>query len=178
MAQRTLLLNSTYEPLQVISWQRAVTMAWLGKVEVVRHYDRHVRSLRMKMAVPAVVRLQRFVRRRRVRLGYSRRSLFTRDGYRCQYCGVSCSPANITCDHVVPRSQGGVTAWDNVVTACESCNRKKGGRTPEQAGMRLVRAPRRPEELPLVFAVRPGNATPEAWHEFLLYHRATRRAAG
>jgi 5-methylcytosine-specific restriction endonuclease McrA len=167
-SERTLLLNSTYEPIQVISWKRAVTMIFLGKVEVVRSYERTLRAVSMQMATPAVVKLHGFVRRRAVRLGFSRRSLFSRDGYRCQYCGEECLPGEITCDHVVPRSQGGTTDWDNVVTCCATCNRRKGGRTPEQASMRLVRLPRKPEDLPMMFRMKLGRpVTPDAWREFL-----------
>jgi 5-methylcytosine-specific restriction endonuclease McrA len=165
---RTLLLNTTYEPLGVIPWQRAVTMVWLDKVEVVRNYDRLIRAVSTRVALPAVVRLRTFVRRHRVRLGFSRRSVFTRDGHRCQYCNVRCSPQELTCDHVVPRSQGGATDWTNVVTSCAPCNRRKGGRTPEQANMRLVAEPRQPHDLPLVFRIKLGHrGTPEPWREFL-----------
>jgi 5-methylcytosine-specific restriction endonuclease McrA len=179
-AERTLLLNSTYEPLQVISWQRAITMTWLEKVEVLRNYERVVRSVSRAISLPAVVRLRDYVRLRRVRLGFSRRSVFTRDSYRCQYCGEQCSPAEVTCDHVLPRSQGGATDWENVVAACTDCNRSKGGRTPAQAGMKLLRRPRQPDDLPLVFRIELGNrAAPEAWHEFLTWSRGKRdRMAG
>ena len=172
------MLNSTYEPLQIISWQRAVTMSFLGKVEVVRTYERMIRSVALALELPAVVRLRDFVRLRRVRLGFSRRSVFTRDNYRCQYCARRCSPSEITCDHVVPRSQGGGTDWDNVVACCVPCNRTKGGRTPEQARMKLLRHPRRPEDLPLVFRIENGNRyTPEPWREFLAWGKG-RQAVG
>src|SRR5512139_1612122 len=139
VATRTLLLNSTYEPLKVIPWQRAVTLLWLGKVEVVRSYDRDVRSVTFKIRMPAVVRLLRFIRRKRPQISFSRRNPFARDHGSCQYCGGKREPSDLTYDHVVPRSMGGKTDWSNIVTCCIDCNRRKGGRTPEQAGMRLLR---------------------------------------
>jgi 5-methylcytosine-specific restriction endonuclease McrA len=178
-ADRVLLLNSTYEPLQVISWQRAISMVFLRKVEVVRHYDRIVRSVSAALSVPAVVRLHAFVRFRRVRLGFSRRSVFTRDSYRCQYCGLRCSPSEVTCDHVVPRSQGGGTDWENVVACCTRCNRVKGGRTPIQAGMKLLKRPARPDDLPLVMRIELGTRTaPEPWREFLSWQTGRAAKAG
>jgi len=171
MSSRTLLLNSTYEPLKVISWQRAITLAWLGKVEVVRTYDRDVRSVTLKFRMPAVVRLLRFIRRKRPQVSFSRRNLFLRDHGHCQYCGQTREPSELTYDHVVPRSQGGKTDWTNIVTCCVDCNRKKGGRTPEQAGMRLRRVPRRPEELPGVLSITVAlHTAPEAWRDFLSWH--------
>ena len=170
MASATLLLNSTYEPLKVISWQRAITLAWVGKVEIVRSYERDIRSVTLKFRMPAVVRLLRFIRRKRPQVSFSRKNLFLRDHGACQYCGVAREPGELTYDHVLPRSQGGTTDWTNIVTCCVDCNRKKGGRTPEQAGMKLRKLPRRPEELPGAFSITVSlNAAPEAWRDFLAW---------
>jgi len=170
-ASRTLLLNSTYEPLKVISWQRAVTLMWLGKVEVVRSYERDVRAVTFKVRMPAVVRLLRFVRRKQPQVSFSRRNLFARDENRCQYCKKQFEMSELTYDHVVPRSHGGRTEWTNIVTCCVDCNRRKGGRTPEQAGMRLLRPPKRPEYLPNVVSITIGVKTaPEAWRDFLYWN--------
>jgi 5-methylcytosine-specific restriction endonuclease McrA len=170
-AERTLLLNSTYEPLKVISWQRAITLMWLGKVEVVRHYDRDIRAVTFRVRMPAVVRLLRFVRRRRRPVSFSRRNLFGRDRNSCQYCGRKLDTSELTYDHVVPRSRGGRTEWTNIVTCCVDCNRRKGGRTPEQAGMRLLKPPRRPDTLPTQVTITIGlNTAPEAWRDFLYWN--------
>jgi 5-methylcytosine-specific restriction endonuclease McrA len=153
-------------------------MMWLRKVEVVRNYERMVRSVSRAISMPAVVRLHNYVRLRRVRLGFSRRSVFTRDSYRCQYCGTRCSPSDVTCDHVVPRSQGGSTDWENIVAACKDCNRNKGGRTPIEAGMKLLKRPRQPDDLPMVFRIELGDrAAPEPWREFLAWSRRDRKAS-
>ena len=164
---RTLLLNSTYEPLRVISWQRAVTMLYLEKVEVLRSYEALLRSVSVTMRLPAVVRLTHFVRRHRVRIAFSRRNLFLRDGHRCQYCHVALPAHELTTDHVVPRSMGGITSWDNVVAACGPCNRKKGGRTPTQARMALRKKPAKPRHLPALAAQLRHSSPPEAWRDFL-----------
>src|SRR5215470_9232795 len=171
MSERTLLLNSSYEPLKVISWQRAVTLFVLGKVEVIREYDGFVRSISFKIRTPAVVRLLRFIRRKRPQVSFSRRNLFLRDDGHCQYCGGKKDTSDLTYDHVVPRSQGGRTEWTNIVTCCVDCNRRKGGRTPEQAGLRLLRVPKRPEHLPVVVTITIGvNTAPEAWRDFLYWN--------
>lgn len=169
ISARTLLLNSTYEPLLVISWQRATTMLYLGKVEVLRSYDSWLRSASTRMRTPAVVRLTHFVRRHRARIAFSRRNVFLRDGYRCQYCEAPLPAHDLTTDHVIPRSLGGKTTWDNVVAACAPCNRKKGGRTPGQARMQLLRKPTRPANLPALAVQLSHASPPDAWREFLRY---------
>lgn len=167
MADQTLLLNSTYEPLKVITWQRAVTMLYLGKVELVRSYDRMRRAVSWRIKTPAVVRLVRFVRRHRTRIAFSRRNVFLRDGYRCMYCNMRFPPSELTCDHVQPRSRGGGTNWENVVSACGPCNRRKGNRRPEEARMRLRNKPVRPRSLPAPATRIGGEASPPIWRDFL-----------
>ncbi len=168
MAERTLLLNSTYEPLRVVSWQRAVTMLCLGKVEVVRSYNSVLRAMCWSLSTPAVIRLVSFVRRcHRRRVTFSRRNVFVRDGHCCQYCHKTFPASELTCDHVVPRSRGGGSGWDNLVAACGPCNRKKGNRTPEQASMKLKRKPQRPAYLPAMVMRFGGACAPEQWRDFL-----------
>src|SRR5262249_60138432 len=136
--------------------ERAVALLWLGKVEVIREYDGYIRAITCKIRMPAVVRLLRFIRRKRPQVSFSRRNLFLRDDNHCQYCGKKRDTPELTYDHVTPRSQGGRTEWTNIVTCCVDCNRRKGGRTPEQAGMGLLRSPRRPRPPPR----RPALPTP------------------
>lgn len=170
MGDRILLLNATYEPLSVIDWRRAVVMLFLEKIEPLAHYDRFIRGINRTLRLPAVVRLLRRVAVRPTVVRFSRANVYARDRHTCQYCGVKLSADRLTYDHVVPKRFGGKRNWTNIVTCCVRCNRAKGGRTPEQAGMRLKRKPIRPRA---VFAA--GQALipadpPAAWAPFLWSH--------
>lgn len=162
----TLLLNSSFEPIKVIAWQKAITLFFLGKAEIVDTYDREVRSVSLAIKMPAVVRLLRYVKLKRRRPPLTRLNLLARDGFECQYCKCHLSYDNSTMDHVLPRSQGGVTIWGNVVSACHPCNRRKGGRTPAQAKMPLNQEPFEPQWLP-VLSMRFYHNMPESWLVFL-----------
>lgn len=143
---RTLVLNAGYEPMQLVSWQKALCLVLANKAEVIVHSETIVRSVKLTMKLPSVVRLIRYVQAIG-KLGLvrcSRKNVLLRDRYQCQYCGVLCRPNTATIDHIVPRSRGGKTTWMNVVTACAECNRHKGSRSLDGAGMRLLRTPRRP----------------------------------
>lgn len=164
---RTLLLNATYEPLRVIPWQRAVSMLCVGKVEVVKSYDRVLRAVSWTVAMPSVVRLVHFVRRRRIRIAMTRHNVFLRDDHQCQYCLKKLPAKELTRDHVLPRSQGGGMTWENIVACCVACNRDKGGRTPRQAKMPLNKKPIRPEGLLVKYTLNLGAKTEESWRDFL-----------
>ena len=169
---RTLVLDQGYQPHRIVSWQRAVTMLFDGKVEVVEEYDQDIRSVRFTIKMPAVVRLLRAVRGRRG-VKFSRINVATRDGFSCQYCGQKLPLAKLTYDHVVPRAQGGRTQWENIVMACLPCNGRKAHRTPEQARMQLRKAPIKPAWLPVVsFQVDPACSIPEAWTNWVYWHGA------
>jgi len=142
--EQVLLLNASYEPLTLINWKRAVKLVCLKKVEVVEESERVVRSVSVAIRVPSVVRLVVFIRYARRDAKFSRRNIYARDKYHCQYCGRRYPPQELTCDHVIPRSRGGWAGWDNLVTCCVECNRKKGHRTPEEAGLNLIRHPSSP----------------------------------
>lgn len=164
-----LLLNATYEPLKVINWKKAVILVLLGRVEVIEEYDREIRSVSFSLRLPSVVRLLKYVKGRPNGIRFSRRNVYLRDGYRCQYCGREFPPHELTCDHVIPRSRGGETDWTNVVTCCKECNHRKGGRTPEEAGMKLLREPKRPHWLPFIHLSLVQGKTPPSWHEYLYW---------
>lgn len=165
---QTLVLTQSYQPHRVVSWQKAITMFFDGKVEVLSEYDEDIRSVSITVKMPAVVRLVRHVRHARRGVKFSRANVLARDGLACQYCGRSAPSRELTFDHVVPRSQGGRTTWENIVTACARCNSQKGGRTPEQAGMKLRKAPTRPKELPFVHVrLDYGRGIPEAWQSWM-----------
>lgn len=159
----TLLLNATYEPMKVISWQRAVTLVFLGKVDVVEAYEDLIRGVSSTLPMPSVVRLRRYARQDR-RVKFSRTNVYRRDNFACQYCGVQPGTPELTLDHVVPRAHGGRTEWTNIVTCCVPCNARKADRTPDQAKMLLPRRPERPAHMP---AVSPVEAAHASWRDYL-----------
>ncbi|MEQ1572735.1 MAG: HNH endonuclease [Vicinamibacterales bacterium] len=169
--EQALLLNASYEPLKVVDWQKAITLWCQGKVEVIAVHDREIRSPTISFRLPSVIRLLRFVRIRR-RFDYvpfSRANIYARDHHTCQYCSESVPAPELTFDHVVPVAQGGRKDWENIVTCCVSCNRKKGGRTPGEAGMRLLRAPRRPAHAPAIRITIGLRNAPESWRDYLYW---------
>ena len=167
MMEWTLLLNSTFEPLKVVTWKKAVIMVMLEKVEVVEEYERVIRGVSFALRLPAVIRLNRFIRRRTAIVKFSRQNLYVRDKGKCQYCGTNFEYKELTYDHVIPRSKGGQTEWTNVVTCCMPCNLKKGGRTPEEAGMSLIRKPKAPSWIPLLTMSLGIEEPPDPWKDYL-----------
>lgn len=172
MTAQTLLLSAGYEPLGVVSWQRAITLLTLGKVEVLEEYDRQIRSPTVVLEMPAVVRLLQVFRRRKQRVKFSRVNIYARDGFRCQYCARQLPVDELTYDHVVPRSRGGKTEWTNIVTACAPCNLRKADRTPEQVGMRLRARPTRPTWVPTTPVRVSARSVPDAWRDYLYWNGA------
>lgn len=166
----TLVLNPGYEPIARVGWQRAITLLFAGKVEVVDEYeDREIRSVTWSIKMPSVIRFLRALQGKKPRIRFSRENVYLRDSGRCQYCGQKIPRFDATYDHVVPRSRGGLTNWENIVIACVICNQRKGGRTPEQANMRLLTKPVRPKKLPdalrMTFTWEKGM--PESWKSWL-----------
>ena len=164
-------MNATYEPLRVISWQRAVSMLCVGKVEVIKSYEQVLRAVSWTIRMPSVVRLTSFVQRQRMRIAMTRHNIFLRDNYQCQYCLKKLPAKELTRDHVVPRSQGGGMTWENIVAACVACNRDKGCRTPQEANMRLARQPERPRGLLSKYSLNLGAHPEEGWTDFLSWGR-------
>lgn len=163
----TLVLTSSFQPHRVVSWQRAISMCFDGKVEVLSEYAEDICSVNLVVKMPAVVRLVRTVRYYKRGLKFSRANVLSRDGFTCQYCGAKPELRQLTFDHVVPRSQGGATTWENIATACAECNSKKGGRTPEQAGIKLRRTPERPRDLASFGVDLSGSGVPESWRDWV-----------
>jgi 5-methylcytosine-specific restriction endonuclease McrA len=165
----TLVLDQGYAPVKIVSWQRAIQLLFLGKVEVISEYDGFVRSTSVVLKIPAVVRLLRAFRRHRKPVKFSRVNIYGRDNYRCQYCGNKFAMSELTYDHVVPRSQGGRTTWTNIVTCCGECNADKAGRTPAQARMRLLKQPVQPVDVPAMVIEVSRSNVPDAWRDFLYW---------
>ncbi len=165
---QTLVISQSYEPVKIVSWQRALTLLFLGKVEVLESYEDSIRSPSYAIKAPSVVRLLQAFRRVKKAAKFSRINIYARDGYRCQYCGIKLLISEGTYDHVIPRAQGGKTEWTNIVTCGEPCNSRKSSRTPEQAGMKLKKQPTRPEWTPSMI-VRLGPHTPESWRDYVYW---------
>lgn len=174
MSVVTLLLSQSYEPVGTISWQRAVTLLTLGKVEVLEEYrDKLLRSRSWIIKMPAVVRLMYAFRRRNKHneVKFSRFNILARDNWKCQYCEEKLTTQTVTYDHVIPRSKGGITAWENIVSACASCNGKKANRTPEEAGMPIRKKPKKPNWVPIfVVGEQRSSSLPEEWRNYLYWN--------
>ncbi|MEE9172956.1 MAG: HNH endonuclease [candidate division NC10 bacterium] len=139
-----LLLNRSFEPLQVCDVRRAIVLLYTGRAERIEDSADLIRSPSVALFIPSVIRLQRYIQRPPIQtLSFNKKNILKRDGYTCQYCGRNGSE-RMTIDHVVPRFLGGKTIWENVVSACRSCNTRKGNRTPQQAEMRLPQKPSKP----------------------------------
>ena len=158
-----LALNASFEPLTMVPMRRALRLVIDGKAEIVEaEQDRVVRSERLTMPRPAVIRLTKFIHvPRRFRRQVTNTFLFARDHYRCQYCGRPAAELKpreaLTRDHVIPMSRGGTNDWTNVVAACSPCNTRKGNRLPHEAGLTLLAVPRAPRELPVTALIRNAH---------------------
>jgi 5-methylcytosine-specific restriction endonuclease McrA len=171
---RVLVLNASFEPLQIVPWQKAMQLLFQGKVEVLEESDREIKTISVTYRLPAVLRLLRFIplARRKNVVRFSRANIFIRDQHTCQYCGRKRPRTELTLDHVIPVVQGGKKSWDNIVTACIQCNQRKGGRTPAEAGMRLIDSPGCPDWLPTVSVRLSLQTAPDRWKVYLSFHES------
>ena len=168
----TLVLNADYRPLSyyplsVWPWQDAIKAVWRDRVTTVAEYERVVRSPSTTIRIPSVVVLKDYVRPQKS-VAFTRFNLFLRDEFSCQYCGAK---SDLTFDHVIPHSKGGVTSWENVVAACAACNLRKGSKNLRSSGLRLTKLPRRPEAEQLRNLGRkfPPNYLHDSWLDFLYW---------
>ncbi len=167
-----LLLNSTYEPMRVISWKKAILLLVQDKVEVLQEHDREIRSISISFKLPSVLRLLSFVKikanQRAVK--FSRNNIFARDKHNCQYCGRHFKASALTFDHVIPIARGGRKTWTNIVTACLRCNNYKSGRIPEEAKMHLIKKPEKPRWNPTLTITIGLQNMPKNWRDYLYWH--------
>jgi len=163
LQSRVLVLNQNYEPLTVCSAKKAIVLLYLGKVEIIERRPEMVRSVYTALPLPSVIRLGRLAHVPRKRILLNRANILKRDNYQCQYCGTTKPP--FTIDHVIPRDRGGEDSWENLVCACVECNTRKRNRTPQEAGMKLLRVPRKPGYL--FFIQNFGNIPDERWKPYL-----------
>ena len=142
-------------------------MLFLEKVEVIREYDREIRSVSRRMKLPAVIRLLCFVRNDRLTARFSRKNVFLRDDFTCQYCGERFESRQLTCDHIIPRSRGGRAEWTNMVTSCVPCNLRKGDRLPEEVDMEPRKRPSRPTGFHVLMLNLGVKAPPDYWKDYI-----------
>lgn len=162
--RHVLMLNQNYEPLTVCSARRAIVLMFQGKAEMIEPADGlKIRTVRAEYSLPSIVRLSQFKRVPYKRIMLTRKNILTRDRHQCQYCGTFKGP--MTVDHVVPKKSNGNDSWENMVCACVKCNNKKGNRTPERAGMTLLRKPTRPSHI--TFIQRHIGVTDHQWRQYL-----------
>ena len=167
MNQDVLVLNSDYEPLNVCSARRAIVMVYLGKADILHaDGDNTAAMVSGELTTPSVVKLRGHVKRPLPELKLSRRTVFARDNYTCQYCGSTAK--DLTIDHVIPKRAGGGSTWDNLVTCCRKCNMKKSDKLAHQIGMKLARAPHRPKYTPYISLTKylMGRKN-EVWKDYL-----------
>lgn len=167
---RSLLLNASYEPIKVVSWQKALILWFQGKVEVIEYHSIFARSVRASFQLPSVMRLKTYVRPRGLgAVRFCRENVYIRDNFTCQYCAKRLPSKSLTLDHVVPVSHAGPKSWTNVVSACRECNQRKANRTPKTANMPLLKEPKAPHWLPTAdLEIRPGNV-PATWIQYLQF---------
>lgn len=157
----------SYYPLSLWPWQEAIKAVFLDRVTILAEYEEMVRSQRSAIRIPSVVVLKDYVRPQK-RVAFTRFNLFLRDEFCCQYCG---SKGDLTFDHVLPRSRGGVTSWENVVAACAPCNLRKGNKSLKQSGLNLRRPAHQPSPEEMQNAGRrfPPNYLHQSWMDFLYW---------
>ena len=161
---QTLVLDQGYQPINTVPWTKAMGYIAKNKVDVLEEYEQEVH---FNVGMPAVVRLTHKIESFKKRIKFSRQNVLARDKFQCQYCGARGRASALTFDHVIPKSKGGTTCWENIVMACESCNAKKADRTPKQAGMRLRSKPKRPNWVPIFnIALRNVSDVPEEWRTY------------
>jgi len=164
MNSPVLVLNANFEPLNVCTTRRAICLMLSGKAEMLLDGRGNIHTVRELFPRPSVIRLDYMIKRPRPRVRLSKRELFRRDNYTCQYCGMRTT--HLTIDHVIPRHRGGNYSWSNLVSACATCNTKKGGRTLEEAHMRLLRAPSEPHPT-AVYLYSNHLESNQNWQQFL-----------
>lgn len=167
MSKKTLLLNASYEVLSFIPERKVFKLLIKDKVEVISSWDDQINWGKNKIHHPAILRLKNHVRRNYYNSNFSRKALIKRDRSSCQYCGVKLTASQITVDHVLPRAQGGTTSFTNCVVCCQICNNKKADRTPEQAGISLMKKPTHPSFSSAHYVADPQEFWHKDWDDFL-----------
>jgi len=159
MIQGVLVLNADYNPINVTSLQRGFNLVYKGKAEIVKSADSPIVSSFGKFVRPLIIRLLNYVSVKSRKIRVNRHRIMRRDGYTCVYCG---SKKNLTIDHIIPKSKGGDNTWRNLVTCCSPCNLKKGDKSLEEIGMRLIKKPTEPN----IFSDAVGQGLQKVWQDY------------
>jgi 5-methylcytosine-specific restriction endonuclease McrA len=165
MHEPVLVLNANFAPVNVCTTRRAIGLLLTGKASIVMNGRGIIKTVSENIDKPSIIRLGHMVKRPHPRVELSKREIFRRDHFTCQYCGSR--GGNLTIDHVVPRRLGGIHSWENLVTACASCNHRKGGRTAAQAGLKLSKKPIEPSSSALYIFARYTKSNDE-WEPYLI----------
>jgi 5-methylcytosine-specific restriction endonuclease McrA len=160
-----LVLNQSYEPLTVCRARRAVVLVFQGKAEMLEDGLGYIHTVKEAVPLPSVIRLGQMIKRPRRNRKMTRYEIFNRDKYTCQYCGVQ--SRNLTLDHVIPRYRNGQHTWENVVSCCVACNRRKAGRTPKEANMKLMRTPAPPKNGSFFIVPYRYASRRDEWNKYL-----------
>ncbi len=169
---KVLALSSSYEPLGVISWERAVTLVFLNKASTVEEYEGYICSPSTRIKIPSVIAFKnnkKYWYKKSIR--FSRKNVWVRDEGRCQYCSKNVTFSTFTIDHIIPKKAGGNTNWENVVTCCYQCNQIKGEKSLKEINFKLLKTPKKPNKLPYTQEVNEGyyniNNIPDSWKFYL-----------
>lgn len=170
MFQRTLVIDSAMQPVDVVDWQRAILLVLTNKAKVLDEYDNVlIRSASQAYKLPSILMLMTSKAYRTKEVNFSRKGVFYRDDFTCGYCEKKFKAADLTLDHIIPVCQGGNKSWENIVSACHKCNMKKGGRTPAQAKMPLKVKVYKPNWNPTMFIQLKKNDPLEKWQEWIAF---------
>jgi 5-methylcytosine-specific restriction endonuclease McrA len=165
--ENVLVLNTTYEPINICKVKRATVLILKNIAVPLEYNSKYISSPSVKIPVPSVIKLLKYIKIPTRTVVLSRKNVLIRDDYTCQYCGKKFPPNELTIDHIIPKSKGGKTSWDNVVTCCKKCNTIKGQQTAWEAGLRLVKKPSAPNYIYFVHIVRHLGNNNSAWMKYL-----------
>jgi len=167
MDELVLVLNANFEPINVCNSRRAIGMMLDGRAALIANGRGVIQTVSRTFPLPSVIRLEHMVQRPRPRIKLSRREVFRRDNYTCQYCGKKHDPKGLTCDHIIPKSRGGTTEWTNIVTSCIRCNHKKGDKLPDEVDMHPRKRPSRPNGFYMLMLHLGVKTLPDYWKDYL-----------
>lgn len=170
MLKNILVLDQSYQPIKIVSWMKAITLVLSGKAELVETEDMiPIHSVNQTFQLSSIIRIfKNIVHTKSTHISFTRHNIFLRDQWKCQYCHKQLKTHQLNWDHVLPRSRGGATVWENIVAACYPCNTKKADRTPEEAGMKLLKRPSKPRfTVQMSVRMRGPTKVPESWKTYL-----------